>query len=346
MPKISTFKTFWTILTQWEYWPFSIFYFPVFPYYAWLSLKCRSLFFFTASNPNIDFGGMMGEKKSEIFDQIPEKYLPKTILIAKGDQENAVQVASEIGYPIIAKPDIGERGTWVKKLKNEKELKAYVTSCPVNFLLQELVNFPAELGVFYVKYPNQKGQVTSIVRKEFLSVTGDGVSTVNDLLKKNQRALLTADLASDYLQQIGETVPSNGEQILVEPIGNHCKGTKFLNDNHEIDEALNVAFNAIADEIPDFYFGRFDLRCASYEDLRKLKNFKILELNGAGAEPGHVYQPGTSLLKAYGDIFWHLRVLAEISALNKKRGFSYWSFKQGYQKWKDHQRYNRLLSYS
>lgn len=287
---------------------------------------------------------MMGEKKSEIFEQIPEVYLPKTILIEKGDQEKAIQVASEIGYPIIAKPDIGERGIWVKKLKNKEELESYAHSCPVNFLLQELVAFPIELGVFYIKYPHQKGRVTSIVRKEFLSVKGDGVATINELLNQNQRALLTADLASEYLIQIGETIPANNEQVLVEPIGNHCKGTKFLNDNNEIDEALNTAFNTIADQIPDFYFGRFDLRCASMDDLRQLKNFKILELNGAGAEPAHIYQPGSSLLKAYKDIFWHLRVLAEISALNKKRGFSYWSFKQGYRKWKDHQQYNRLLS--
>lgn len=287
---------------------------------------------------------MMGEKKSEIFDQIPKEYLPTTILIEKGDHEKAIQTASEIGYPIIAKPDIGERGVWVKKLNDQKELKDYADSCPVHFLLQELVDFPIELGVFYIKYPNQKGRVTSIVRKEFLSVMGNGVSKVNELLKGNQRALLTADLESDYLKQVGGIIPEKGEKILIEPIGNHCKGTKFLNDNHEIDEALNNAFNMIADQIPNFYFGRFDLRCSSYDDLRKLKNFKILELNGAGAEPGHVYQPGSSLLKAYKDIFWHLKVLADISIQNHKRGYSYWSFKQGYQKWKSHQEYNRLLS--
>lgn len=346
MPKVSTFQIFWTKLTQWEYWPFSIFYFPVFPYYAWLVLKCRSLFFFTASNPNIDFGGMMGEKKSEIFDQIPSQYLPATVLIDQGDQEKAIQVASKIGYPIIAKPDIGERGIWVKKIKSEAELTAYANSCPVNFLLQELVEYPVELGVFYVKFPNEKGKVTSIVRKEFLAVKGDGQSTVNQLLQQNHRALLTADLESEYLKQIGNNIPNKDEMVQVEPIGNHCKGTMFLDDNHEIDDSLDDAFNILSDQIPNFHFGRFDLRCASVSDLRNLKNFKILELNGAGAEPAHIYQPGSSLLKAYKSIIWHLRALADISIQNQKRGFPYWGFKQGYQKWKDHQRHNRLLSES
>lgn len=346
MAKVTPFRTFWTKVTHWEYWPFSVFYFPVFPLYAWLALKSKSLFFFTAANPNIDFGGMMGEKKSEIFDQIPDEFLPKTVLIERGDLDKAIEIASAISYPLIAKPDIGERGTWVKKIKDEKELIKYVNKCPVNFLLQELVDLPIELGVFYIKYPNQKGFVTSIVKKEFLYVKGNGIATVNQLLEQNQRALLTADLESEHLKQIGKTIPKIGERVVIEPIGNHCKGTKFLNENHEIDDALNRAFNTLSDQIPEFHFGRFDLRCQSMDDLRQLRNFKVLELNGAGAEPAHIYQPGFSLLKAYQSIFWHLHVLAEISALNKKRGFSYWSFKQGYHKWKTHQRYNRLLANS
>ncbi|MEP1033996.1 hypothetical protein [Ekhidna sp.] len=333
-------------LRNWEYWPFSVLYFPIFIYYAWLIIKHRSFFFFTASNPSIEFGGMVGEKKSDIFDLIPNQYIPKTILVESEDLKRAALEAEKMGFPLIAKPDIGERGNWVNKIHSQQELNKYVKTCPVDFLLQEMVDWPIELGVFYVKYPGKSGRVTSIVRKDFLSVLGDGKKTVIELLKKNTRAVITADWKSDYLQLIGSEVPKKGKHVLIEPIGNHCRGTKFLSDNHEIDENLNRAFNTLADQIPDFYFGRFDIKCQSYEDLKQLKNFKILELNGAGAEPGHIYQPGYPLLKAYRDILWHLSVLSDISGLNRKRGHSYWNFKRGYQKWKAHQRYNRLLANS
>ncbi len=286
----------------------------------------------------------MGEKKSDIFDLIPDKYIPTTRLVEKGDLERAALEAEKIGFPLIAKPDIGERGNWVNKIYSQKQLQTYVESCPVDFLLQEMVDMPIELGVFYIKYPGEKGRVTSIVRKDFLSVIGDGESSVIKLLKKNKRAQMTVDLNSDHLKEIGGEVPEKGKRVLIEPIGNHCRGTKFLSDNHEIDTALNLAFNKLSDQIPEFYFGRYDLKCQSYEDLKELKNFKILELNGAGAEPAHIYQPGYSLLKAYKDIFWHLSVLSDISALNKKNGNSYWGFKRGYRKWKAHQRHNRLLA--
>ncbi|WP_420317164.1 hypothetical protein [Ekhidna sp.] len=289
---------------------------------------------------------MFGEKKSDIFKLIPEQYLPETVLIEKGDIERASIIAEKIGFPIIAKPDVGERGSWVEKLEDQSQLKKYVKECPVNFLLQELIDYPIELGVFYVKNPGQKGRITSIVRKDFLRITGNGISTLMELLEKNDRAILTANMDSDFVRKNATRVLNEGETALVEPIGNHCRGTKFLNDNQEIDEELNTVFNSLADQIPDFYFGRFDLKCTSYEDLKQLKNFKILELNGAGAEPGHIYQPGYPLWRAYKDILWHLSVLSDISALNRKNGHSYWSFRSGYQMWKSHRHYNRLLSNS
>ena len=174
---------------------------------------------------------------------------------------------------------------------------------------------------------------------------GDGEHSVSDLLRNSPRAVITADLSSEFLQAEGSRVPAKGERVLVEPIGNHCRGTKFLNDEHEIDDDLHKAFNKLADEIPDFYFGRFDLKCQSFEGLKNLRDFKILELNGAGSEPGHIYHPGYSLLRAYRDIFWHLGVLADISAQNHKAGVPYWSFKRGYKKWSDHRAYNRLAGH-
>ena len=286
---------------------------------------------------------MFGEKKSDIFQIIPDEYIPKTILISKGDLERAAFEAETIGFPLIVKPDIGERGAWVDTIEDQNQLAKYVEKCPVNFLIQELVDYPIELGVFFVKRKDEAGRITSIVIKEFLHVIGDGNQTVIELLEQNDRAMMTYDLDHDYIRIIGSNIPEKGEVVLIEPIGNHSRGTKFLDDCHQIDEELNSAFQNLADQIPGFYFGRFDLRCKSYEDLKKLREFKILELNGAGSAPGHIYQPGYSLWNAYKSIFWHLSLLSDISGENKKRGHSYWSFKQGFKMWKTHQRYNRLL---
>lgn len=344
--KISRFRRWWIRLTHFEFWPFNVFYFPVHFYYAFLALRSRSFFFFTASNPSIEFGGMLGEKKSEIFDLLPLEYIPATGLFSANAQLTEIlSFMKERGlqFPIIAKPNIGERGWMVAKLKTEEELSSYLENIHVDFLIQEFIDLPIELGVFYIKIPGQTtGQVTSIVRKGFMSVTGDGSSNVKQLLEKDVRAMLQVDFTNPAILEVLDHVPKKNEQQVIESIGNHCRGTTFLDFNHWIDDTLNQAFDHIASQIESFYFGRFDLRCRSIEKLRQAQDFKILELNGAGSEPGHVYQPGRSIFLAYRDVLWHLKMLRKVSEANRKRGHQFWSFSRGWKKMREIREYDRL----
>ena len=123
--------------------------------------------------------------------------------------------------------------------------------------------------------------------------------------------------------------PTKNEKVVLEHIGNHCRGTKFLDSTYEADQGLNEAIDELAKQIPDFHYGRFDLRCQSMDDLKQLRNFKILELNGAASEPAHIYEPGYSIFKAYKVIFWHHRQLAKISRVNHRNGIPYVSFGKG-----------------
>ncbi|MEL7147320.1 MAG: hypothetical protein AAFO69_13185 [Bacteroidota bacterium] len=339
-------KDFWHKLTHWEYWPFNVLYIPVFPYFTWQMIKRRSFFFFTASNPSIDFGGMLGESKSAIFDIIPQQYIPVTKLLAADTDltiiKNLMQ-ANGLQYPVILKPDVGERGWMVRKIRSDEELSEYLQEIKVDFLLQEYVDLPLELGVFYYRFPDEAhGRVSSIVAKEMLFVTGNGQQTMRQLIDQKPRARFQVEeLEKSNGEDFFAMVPAKGQRIELVSIGNHCKGTTFLNANDWIDERLHTAIDQVAQEIPGFYFGRFDLRCNSIEDLRQLKNFSIMELNGAGAEPGHIYQPGYSLFKAYQSIYHHIRVLSKISYLNNRSGISYWSTKKGLAKMKEIKAYNR-----
>lgn len=333
-----------TRIIHWEYWPFELFYFPVYFYFIWLAIRERSFFFFTASNPTIDFGGMIGEKKSTIFDLIPKEYYPKTILMDNFSEQELVQAGSTLSYPFIAKPDIGQRGDGVEVIQNDKELRRYGARMKVPFLLQEFVDYPMELGVFYVRNPSENfGKITSIVQKKFLSVIGNGYSTIEDLLKSQSRAVLQVDFFQKHINHVLNQIPPRDEEVIVEPIGNHCRGTTFLDVTSKVDKALTQAFDKLAKQIDGFYFGRFDLKCTSMEDLKDLKNFSIVELNGAGAEPAHIYQPGHSLFKAYKVVLNHFKMMADVSRENKKRGVKYCSLPSGLKKLLDILSYNRQL---
>ena len=325
-------KNFFIKLQRWEYWPFGIIQAPLFLYWLWLALKARSLFFFSASNPGILMGGMFGESKFEVLEKVPADCRAKAILIKLPLSAEAVLLRireSGLQYPLIFKPDLGERGWLVKRINREVDVKDYLTQISVDFLVQEFVDLPLEFGVFYVRYPHAvSGKVVSIVGKEMLTISGDGNKTIGELILEQERAKLQwGILQITFQHRLQEVLPKNQNLELVS-IGNHCLGTKFLNGNHLITEKLSNSFDRISKQIDGFYFGRYDLRVASLDNLEN-GIIKVMELNGCGAEPAHIYQPGYSLWKAFRVLFQHWHDIYSVSVENHERGVPYISFREG-----------------
>ena len=319
-------SNFYIKLTHWEYWPFGVIQFPLFFYYPWLALRARSLTFFTGSNPGIVMGGMFGESKFEVLNKIPERWIPKTVLIRQPATTNQVmQVLEEnsLSFPLIFKPDIGERGFMVKRINSVGGISDYLSRMPHDFLVQEFVDYPVELGVFYKRLPNEEqGEITSIVLKEMLTVTGDGRSSLADLIVQNDRAKLQLPVLRETYREQWDQILAENETREIVSIGNHCLGTKFLNGNALITPQLNKVFDSVSQRIEGFFFGRYDLRCKSIEHLERAE-FKILELNGCGAEPAHIYDPDFPLRQAVATLIDHWRTIFVIAQQNKALGYRF-----------------------
>jgi hypothetical protein len=305
-------------------------YFPGAFYFYILALKSRALCFFSAVNPAIENGGMFFQSKTETYFLIPKEYLPTTLSFSPDTSLTAVEQAMkehQMNFPIIAKPDRGERGWLVKILNNNQDVEQYITSIHRPFVLQSYIDYPIEVGIFYSRLPNEKtGTVSSITGKTLLKVTGDGQSTLKELIVKDDRAFLQLEIIEHQKLADLHVTLAKGETKTLVKIGNHSRGTTFLNWNHYITEELTQKIDEISHRIPGFYYGRFDILCQSMEDLIQGKQFYILELNGAGAEPAHIYEPGYSFFKAQQDIFWHIKRMHKIAKANHKNGVPYLSF--------------------
>jgi hypothetical protein len=286
-------------------------------------------------------GGMFGESKFEVLEKVPARYKPITILIPKGSKKDDVVKMirqANVQFPLIFKPDLGERGFMVTRVHSENEIDEYLSKMKHDFLVQELVDLPLEFGVFYLRFPmEKKGRVTSIVMKEMLAVTGDGRSTLKDLILAKDRAKLQWETLKEiYKHQLHDVLPV-GEILQLVSIGNHCLGTKFLDGSHLINDKLSDAFDSISQQIDGFYFGRFDLRCATLDDLNSGK-IMVLELNGCGAEPAHIYHPGYSLVKAIKVLLDHWKNIFIIAQQNAKQGIPFVPFRDArryYKKFKE-----------
>lgn len=333
-------KLFFHKLTHWEYWPFQVLYIPIYFLWIYYAFKARSIFFFNASNPTIKNGGFIMESKKAIYDLIPQQYYPKTILIK---EKTAVEIVersiaeNKIHFPFIAKPDIGLRGSGVKKIMSANELKDYVNKANFDFLVQDLIPYPNEVGIFYVRYPNEKaGRITGIVAKEFLTVTGDGTSTIEELIQKTPRFQLQLEtLQQEYGLKLKKVLPKGAVENLV-PFGNHCRGAKFIDASHWVTPQLTQTMNEICAQIPEFYFGRFDIMYNTFEELERGENFQIVELNGAASEPTHIYDPKHSIWFAWKELASHITDMYKISAANHERGFPYLDHKEGMNEYRLH----------
>lgn len=327
-------------MTHWEYWPFQVVYIPIYFLWAFYSIKAKSIFFFNASNPAMKNGGFIMDSKKGIYDLIPQHYYPKTELIKEGTKIEEIKATIEkmgIQYPFIAKPDIGLRGSGVKKINRVHDLEQYNNKANFDYLIQDLIPFQNEVGIFYVRYPNQqKGKITGIVSKEFLIVTGDGVATVEELIKVNPRYEFQLKvLQLEYGLQLLE-VPAKGEKRNLVPYGNHARGAKFIDTSHWISQKLEDTINEMCLQIPGFFFGRMDVMYNSFAELENGKNFAIVELNGAASEPTHIYDPGHSLFFAWKELARHITYMYEISVANNKNGTPYLAHKVGMKEYRLH----------
>jgi len=339
---------FFIHLFNWEYWPFDVVYAPMYLVYLWFGIRARSFFFFAAANPTIKNGGFLMETKSAIDPLIPESYKPTTIYFDNGTDFSIVIKAfreKNITFPCIVKPDNGSRGRGVKKVVDEEGLKDVLAGYPIPYVIQNFIPYPKEMGLFYVRMPDEsKGKITGIVGKEFLQVTGDGTSTTLELLKQNSRYILQLPVLKKLLVDKLDIVLQKDQKEVLLPYGNHARGCLFEDQSHLINEQLTTVMNKVCTKINGFYYGRMDIRYNSWDELLQGKNFSIIELNGAGADPTHIYDPRHSIFFAWKEIIRHWVLLYRISLANHKKGYRYLSTKEGLQMFKENAAYDKTLN--
>ena len=317
----------WRRLTRWEFWPAWLFQLPVVLHGLWQGIRHRHLTIFTAANPGIPTGGFVEESKSGILEGLAGAPVARFVsldLPAEPDARPAavrsVLAAAGLEFPVVLKPDIGERGRGVAVVRSDGELESYLAAATGRLIVQEYVP-GEEFGVFYIRRPGEtSGRIFSITAKRFPAVVGDGRRRLEELILADDRAVC---MAAYYLEANFERldeVPAAGQRVQLVEIGNHCRGTVFLDGGEHRTPELEAAIEALARRFAGFHFGRFDLRAPSVEQFRAGVGLRILELNGVTSEATHIYAPGASLVAAYRTLFEQWRLAFEIGAANAAQG--------------------------
>ncbi|MDE2199439.1 MAG: ATP-grasp domain-containing protein [Rhodospirillales bacterium] len=316
-----------------EFWPGWMFYTPIVVQWLGLGLRYGDMTLPTAANPGIVSGGLCGETKTSMLDlvegparaSIAPYAAMTTSPTGAGDlaAAEAAMARGGLGYPLVVKPDIGCNGTGVRLAENAAALDAYLAAFPrgEGVVLQEFVPLEGEAGIFYIRDPgSETGRISSVTLKFAPHVTGDGRATLRQLILADTRFGRIASMFLPRLTARLDEVPAAGEAVRLVFVGNHCKGSIFRDGAAEVTPALAACFERIARAMPEFHFGRFDIRFGSLAALRRGEDFRIIEINGVGSEATHVWDPDTSLWEAWRAQFHHYRAAWRIGAANRARG--------------------------
>ncbi|PJZ24354.1 carboxylate--amine ligase [Leptospira hartskeerlii] len=316
-----------------EFWPTWKLYLPLIPYIAFESIRSirsgsiSSLGFGTiaAADPGIELGGLVGESKFKILRGLDPQHILKFFLVPKDskDVHSILEKMNSIGlkFPIILKPDSGQRGQGVRKVKDPKQLEECLLESNVDLLVQEFHPGPFEVGVFYYRYPNEtKGKIFSVTRKVFPKLVGNGISTLSQLVENHPRFKIQKETFQKRFSEVWEKIPKLGEIICLSEAGNHCQGTLFLDGSEWITSELENKIDEISTSFSGFYFGRYDIRFSSLKDFLEGKDLHIVELNGVTSESTNIYDPRFSFRERYSILFSQWKILFRISRQSKAKG--------------------------
>ncbi|CAM2006766.1 DedA family protein [Acanthopleuribacter pedis] len=314
---------------RWEFWPIPIVYAPIIGYNLWCMVRYRALSYPLVSNPGINNSGFIGESKNRILGAFqgcdafiaPWLALPPETPEKRLQQLETWMEREDIAWPIFLKPDSGQRGAGVKKVKNRDQAAAYFANFQGEIQAQAYHPGPYEFGVYYVRLPGEsKGRVLGLTGKEFPVAAGDGRQTLDELILRQPSGLGRIHIYRHRYRDQLDTVIPRGEAVPLVLAGNHCLGTIFNDASHLMTDELAAKIDEISQSMDGFFIGRYDIRADNLEDFRKGRRFKIIELNGATGEPSHMYDQRHGILHAQRTLVRHYRFLWEIGYRNRKNG--------------------------
>ncbi|MEM9414287.1 MAG: alpha/beta fold hydrolase [Planctomycetota bacterium] len=255
-------------------------------------------------------------------------------------------------YPVILKPDAAQRGAGVAKIENEAEFAEYFEQNPGPAQLQRYHPGPYEAGIFYVRMPSppeqdparkdaealsneeasdlgalaplreaNTGVIFSVTDKTFPEITGDGTSTLEQLIWQHKRYRCQHDTFHARFADDLQRVLGKGEPLRLAEAGNHAQGTKFTDGQHLITPQLTAAIDTLCRQIPEgYYFGRIDVRYTDADSFKRGEDLAVIELNGVTSESTNIYDPGWSIFRAQRTLRRQWKLCFQIGHANRKLG--------------------------
>jgi len=298
--------------------------------WCWLGLRHGGIALPSTVNPGITAGGLVGEGKLEYFGAMGAvaRAATATWMGVRNDEELQAQAVwarmqdAGLGFPVVAKPDLGWCGYGVRLLADAEELGDYLRRYPrgADFVLQRYLPEPGEAGLFYMRAPDEaQGRLIGILLRDYPAVTGNGRDAIATLIAADPRLRRATANEQHECRYDPACVPAAGEVVRLSTVASTRVGGCYRDGSALSTPALLARVEAVARDMGEFLVGRFDVRFADIGGLQR-GEFSIMEVNGAGSEAVHAWDPKYSIREVYGIVFAKQRRLFAIAAAQRRRG--------------------------
>ena len=119
---------------------------------------------------------------------------------------------------------------------------------------------------------------------------------------------------------LDQVIPA-GEPYKLVFSASHCKGAIFRDGSQYITETLQQQLDNILGGLPEFYYGRLDIKFPDTDSLERGEGLEIVEINGASSESLHIWDSGAKLKDAWKALLFQYGSLFRIGAKNRQLGF-------------------------
>ncbi len=303
-----------------------------------------------AVNPTLSgFSGLMGMSKIEMNQKLAEPFRPRNLFFKTLPKSREIleqffreKYGEPPNYPVIFKPNVGERASGVNfvradqideflqpsprlppslKLRRTSRMTGVGNQNLTEIIFEEFIETELEFGLSWIRNPHtEELEILSLVQKKTPRILGDGQKTLRELIlekcaelnldKSREKKILAGFSADELAEKIV------GEKNIVRT-ASVSYGTSFqkINLSASQKEKLIKLIPQLLENFAGIYAGRFDLKANNLEELLRGK-CKILEMNGVGGTPLEIYDNDFSIPERYEVLFNYFFKVLEIADQN------------------------------
>lgn len=287
-----------------------------------------------AVNPALSgLSGLMGLSKLEINKRLNSVFRPKNIFLKTIPKSREIlekkfheKYNHGLLFPLIFKPNIGERCTGVHFVSEEKLTEFLSENVNLeNIIMEEFIETTQEFGLSWIFNPiNKKVEIITLTERELLKVTGNGKTSLQNLIIQKCK-ISSVDLERQNKIIAGFSNLELKEKIIGERTISRAASVSYGTISHKIKlpskqkASLEKLVPQIITDFSGLHAGRFDLKSNSLDDLVSGK-CKVLEMNGIAGTPLDIYDNEISIKEKYQILFDYFSRILDIADKNIASG--------------------------